>query len=330
MQNTTTTGAILQTLPIKDVIISNEISIQGNFLNALKSIPYNGKTKIIPVSSYKQENGDPHYKSPSTPVLEGNNAKERTIKFEGKKLPLIRFAEKIVLSEQFKDNTDEENINIALEMALNLIMPGITQQLLVKGYDDNPGMATDDTINTGIAKLFSSANSPGSSKINEPLKYKDVHDVYQAIKLTGKTNRAFWLINSSAFFSVLDDFGNEHLSFDNVPEGAGAILFGLPVYLVNGIYDNNLKEIAFGLVHPDAYSVTISDVNVIQPKLDTAQAMNGSKVYIVEVWAGGRSTDHLSKRSVYFAPQVQQASVTEQSIDEPKPVKRKATKIEKE
>ncbi|MGR5963437.1 hypothetical protein ACT7DB_00525 [Bacillus cereus] len=133
----------------------------------------------------------------------------------------------------------------------------------------------------------------------------------------------FWLINTSALFSVVDTFGNEKLSFTDVPQGANATLLGCPVYLVNGLVDKDSKNIAFGLVHPDAYGITISDVKVIQPKLDTPQVQFACRYYGVEVWIDGRVLDDYSKRARYFAPDVQQASVTEQSV------KRKATKIEK-
>ncbi|MGR5963439.1 hypothetical protein ACT7DB_00535 [Bacillus cereus] len=79
MQNTVNTGAILQTLPINDVIARNEVDIGNKFINNLKFIPFDRKSKIFPVASFL---GD---KKSSVPVLEGNFPKERTIQFNGKK-----------------------------------------------------------------------------------------------------------------------------------------------------------------------------------------------------------------------------------------------------
>ncbi|WP_193222089.1 phage major capsid protein [Bacillus sp. B3-WWTP-C-10-D-3] len=325
MANTVNTGAILQTLPINDVIARNEVAVGNKFINNLKFIPFDRKSKIFPVASFF---GD---KTPSVPVLEGNYPKERTIQFNGKKIYPKHFLEKIALSDDYADNTNEENIKIALDMALGRIMHGITMQITGMGFDDvGNGNIPEDVLKSKMALMFSTANNIGTTQTNEPLNYKDISEVYNELNEKGKAEDAFWIINNLALFSVIDKFGNEKLSFTDVPKGANATLLGRPVYLVNGWADKDGKSIAFGFVHPDAYGITISDVKVIQPKLDTPQAQYACRYYGVEVWADGRVLDDYSKRARYFAPQVQQASVTEQSIDEPKPVKRKATKIEKE
>lgn len=327
MANTINTGAILQTLPINDIVVKNDVNVANKFINHLKFIPFDSKSKIFPIASFNWESGDT-----SVPVLEGESSKERTIQFTGKKIQPKHFLERIELSNDYADNTDEVNIKIALDMTLGRIMHGIVDQIISDGFADNDEWAiAPEESKSKMAKLFSAANQTGTSKVGEPLKYKDVSETFGEFNYTGKAENAVWLVSSLALFSVVDTFGNEKLSFTDVPKGANATLLKRPVYIVNNLSDKDGKDIAFALVHPDAYGITISDVNVIQPELDTYQAINNCKVYGVEVWADGRVLDDKSKRARYFAPTtVQQASVTEQSVDEPKPVKRKATKIKTE
>ncbi|MGR5963438.1 hypothetical protein ACT7DB_00530 [Bacillus cereus] len=112
-----------------------------------------------------------------------------------KKIYPKHFLEKIALSDEYAENTDDENIKIALDMALGRIMHGITLEITGNGFDDT-GLSSvpEETLKSHMARLFSAANSTGTSKIGEPLKYKDVSDVYNELNDKGKAENAF-LVN---------------------------------------------------------------------------------------------------------------------------------------
>lgn len=319
MANTKDLGILIETLPTKDVILSADgLSVGGTFFDKLNLV--GDSTKIIPTVSIDGST------LISLPIPEGSNANIRTMKETGTEIKLKRFAEAVEFPNQFSMNTVSDNIAIAKKVALNRIFAGIEYQMLSYGYDFN---STPEEKEMRFERLFPAANESGNSKQGEPLKYKDVLKTHAYLKNTGKHKNAFWIIGDSAQLSVIDESGNEHLSFENLPQNAVATLLGLPVYYAQ-VQDSNDNPIAFGIVNSDSYALAMSDIKVYEPKLDTKQAMAGSKVYMVEVWADAKITDKYSKYCMSFAPEVQQASVTEQSIAEPKPVKRKATKIEKE
>ncbi len=332
MANSKDLGILIETLPSKDVIVGAEsLTVGGTFFDKLNLVE--DTTKIIPTVAIGDENI-----ILSLPIPEGSNANIRTIKEKGTEINLKRFAEAIEFSNEFSMNTVSDNIAIAKKIALNRIFTGIEFQMLDYGYNAN---STSEEKTMRFERLFPSLNETGHSKENEPLKYKDTLKVHNFLRNTGKHKNAFWIIGTEAQLSVLDESGNEHLSFNDLPQNAVATLLGLPVYYAK-MSDSEDNPIAFGIVSPDSYALAMSDIKVYEPKLDTKQAMAGSKVYIVEVWADAKITDKNSKYCMSFAPQVKQASVetpvTEQSIDgpveketvKPKSTKRKATKIEKE
>ncbi|HFF3191727.1 TPA: hypothetical protein ACGCJB_005017 [Bacillus cereus] len=316
MANSKDLGILIDTLPTKDVILSAEgLTVGGAFFDKLNLVE--DTTKIIPTVAIGDENI-----ILSLPIPEGSNANIRTIKEKGTEINLKRFAEAIEFSNEFSMNTVSDNVAIAKKIALNRIFAGIQFQMLGYGYDNN---STPEEKAERFERLFPAVNEPGNSKEKEPLKYKDVLKAHEFLRNTGKHKNAFWLIGDSAQLSVVDESGNEHLSFENLPQNAVATLLGLPVYYAE-MSDSNDNPIAFGIVNSDSYALAMSDIKVYEPTLDTKQAMAGSKVYIVEVWADAKITDKWSKYCMSFASEVKQASVTEQSIDESKPVKRKVTK----
>ncbi|PFM65836.1 hypothetical protein COJ48_04035 [Bacillus cereus] len=312
MATTKDMGILIETLPAKDVILSAEgLSVGGTFFDKLNLV--GDSTKIIPTVSIEGST------LISLPVPDGSNAKIRTLKETGTEIKLKRFAEAVEFSNEFSMNTVSDNIAIAKKIALNRIFAGIEYQMLSYGYDGN---SAPEEKEMRFERLFPAANESGSSKEKEPLKYKDILKVHEFLRSTGKHKSAFWIISDSAQLSVVDESGNEHLSFKDLPQNAVATLLDLPVYYAQ-VQDSNDNPIAFGIVNSDSYALAMSDIKVYEPKLDTKQAVAGSKVYIVEVWADAKITDKHSKFCMSFAPQVQQASVET-------PVKRKSTKIEKE
>ncbi|AMQ05914.1 hypothetical protein [Sporosarcina psychrophila] len=292
MADTKNTGVIIETLPIKDVIIQGFTGTsKSNFINKLNIIDGN-QSKIIPVGSYVD-------KGASSIIPEKGNANVRRLKFDGVTVKPKRFAEAIELSVDFEDESAVDVIEFVKKMAFNRILHGLESQMMVYGYQNSDTQAVKDV---SFERLFPSANQPISTKSGEPLSYKDVLFAYRQMSLMGKTKDAFWLIGGEAGFSVLDAQSNERLSFDNIPEGADATLLGLPVYLISSFMYNDGTHAAFAIAHPDAYALSLSDVKVIKPRLDTEQAMKAKQVYIVELWADGKVTDLQSKRAYSFAP----------------------------
>ncbi|WP_144491958.1 MULTISPECIES: hypothetical protein [Bacillus cereus group] len=320
MQTTKNTGNLIETYPIKKLLLgADNLKVSGHFFKQLNLV--DEKTKVIPVITHGGKFG------PTVPTLEGEKASYRPIRQHGSKIKLKRFAEAIELSNQFDMNSVTDNLDGIVRLAMNRITAGIQQEMTITGI-----MKTENTTEEDRAqhfeKLFPAPNQTAITAEGEPLHYSDVLGAYNFATTNTIRDGAFWVFHGDAMLSVLDDAKNERLSFENIPDGAVATLLGLPVYVAD-MYDYNMKPIAFGIATPQSYALAMSDVNVYEATLDTVQAMAGSKNYIVEVWADAVITDKWAKFCMSFKPEVKQASVTEQSIDEPKPVKRKATKIEK-
>lgn len=290
MVNTKNTGAIIETLPIKDVIIAGfNGASKSNFINKLNIIE-GDKSKFIPVGSSDNN-------ASSEIIPEKENANMRELQYTGYAIKPKRFAEAIEISENLKLDSALDNIEFIKKMAFNRILHGLEAQMLFKGYKDSDTQAVKDV---NFERLFYAQNSTATSKNGESLKYADFLIAHKDMTRNGKIKDAFWLINGSAQFSVLDAQGNEKLNFDNIPESANATLLGLPVYMVSTMTYADGKQAAFGIVHPDAYALSLSDVKVKKAKLDTPQALQGKEVYIVELWADGVITDINSKRSYGF------------------------------
>ncbi|HHQ2477324.1 TPA: phage major capsid protein [Bacillus cereus] len=319
MLTTQNTQAISQVFPMKDVILSIDGGTHDIFKN-LNVIHLNsGETKSISVA--RDETGNW-----SDIVQEGQDANKMKIKYEEIILKPKRFAEAVEVPNQFVQDSIVDTMKYALKIGTERMLKAREHQIAFLGFG---ATSTPEEKATLFEKLVSDTNATAQTKEGEPLLYSDVLSTYRSMKQAKRTNGAFWLINNSAEFSVLDAHENERLSFANTLNGAEAILFGLPVYMCD-LTDRNGNPVAFALVHPDAYATCLSDAKVTRTNASTVQAINGTQMYVVELWSDGKLTDRYAKYSMSFAPEVQQASVTEQSIVEPKPVKRKATKIEKE
>ncbi|MDA1660385.1 hypothetical protein PDK35_10455 [Bacillus cereus group sp. TH153LC] len=321
MQTTKNTGNLIETYPIKKLLLgADNLKVSGHFFKQLNLV--DEKTKVIPVITHGGKFG------PTVPTLEGEKASYRPIRQHGSKIKLKRFAEAVELSNQFDMNSVTDNLDGIVRLAMNRITAGIQQEMTTTGVMNNEHTTEDDRAKH-FEKLFPAANSVAKTKEGEPLLYSDILSAYNFTTTNTVRDGAFWVFHSDVKLSVLDDAQNERLSFENIPDGAVATLLGLPVYVAD-IYEYEMKPIAFGIVTPQSYALAMSDVKVYEATLDTPQAIAGSKNYIVEVWADAVITDKWAKMCMAFAPEVKQASVEAQSIDEPKPVKRKATKIEKE
>lgn len=319
MLNTQNTQTVSQIFPMKDVIVSIENGTHDIFKN-LNVIHLNsGETKSIFVA--RDETG--HY---SNIIPEGQDANEMKIKYEEIILKPKRFAEAIEVPVQFVQSSTVDTMKYALKIGTERMLKARENQIAYLGFG---ATSTPEEKATLFERLVFDTNDVASTKQGEPLAYSDMFSTYQSMKKAKRTNGAFWLINSDTGLSVLDAQKNERLSFANTSNGAEAMLLGLPVHMCD-LYDRNLNPVAFALVHPDAYATCLSDAKVTKTNGSTLQEIQGTQMYVVELWSDGKLTDRYAKYAMSFAPEVQQASVTEQSIAEPKPVKRKATKIEKE
>ncbi|MED3578323.1 phage major capsid protein [Bacillus thuringiensis] len=241
-----------------------------------------------------------------------------------------RIGTTIEVSEEFMDDPNVDIEGYFKQIFIDRIIDGVEFQMISTGTENG-------TEPKNIQKFITDTQNTASTVEDEALSFEDMMASYK-IFITNPSNKrnAFWVISKFAKLSVLDNKGNEKLSFENIPDGADATLLGLPVYQKNLGSANSatepngeLRPVAYAITNREAYTIAMKDITIKQIKGDTKQALRNSFVFMAESWIDGKVTNKYAKISAIFAPEVQQASVTEQSIDEPKPVKRKATKIEK-
>ncbi|PEF42408.1 phage major capsid protein [Bacillus wiedmannii] len=239
-----------------------------------------------------------------------------------------RIGTAIELSEAYVQNASVNIEEYLKQTFTDRIFDEIENQMIVTGTEKG-------TEPKSIQKLTPTANRTTSTPEGQALSFEDVMESYTLFTTNPKNKKnAFWMISKEAKFSVVDANGNEKLSFENIPEGADATLLGLPVYRSSlGIAKtptDSERGVAYIIANRGAYGISMTNIRFTKIAGDTKQQIRGVHVYIGESYVDGKLLNPYAKISAIFAPEVKQASVTEQSIDEPKPVKRKATKIEKE
>ncbi len=236
---------------------------------------------------------------------EGQSLPLKDIVFSKAQFNPKRFGEAYEVSEQFEIDTDAPVVSYLQDVALRKIHNGIRNEILIFGYDDNDPTAEDDE-KIHFEKMLHLNNAQASTQTGQALSFNDVFEAYQSLKDSRKLGKdSFWLINSDAKFSVLDDLNEERLVFTDVPEGAMATLLGMPVYQ-DSIHDTDGNSTtAFALIGEDHYHVSMSDLIVSKPKeQSTAQALKGTNVVQFEIWADGKFVDNDSRRAYQFAPTV--------------------------
>lgn len=242
-----------------------------------------------------------------------------------------RIGTAVEISEDMMNDSSVDIKEHLRQIFTDRIIEGVEYQMTFTGTENG-------TEPKNIQKFITSTQKTASTVEDEALSFEDMMESYKTF-ITNPSNKkgAFWVISKFAKLSVLDNKGNEKLSFDNIPEGADATLLGLPVYQkslgsAKSLTEPNgeLRPIAYAITNRGAYTIAMKDITIKQIKGDTKQELRNSSVFMAEAWVDGKVTNQYAKISAIFAPQVQQASIEAQSIDEPKPVKRKTTKIEKE
>lgn len=319
MASTTINPNILTIDVKKDVLEGNQYGHNGiPFL--FKIIPTEGKT-------IKQISSDESYGARATFVDEYESIPYKDARLRATTLKSKRIGTAIELSEEFM-NTSVDIETYLKKVFVHRIFDEIERQMTITGTEDG-------TEPKNIQKLSPWANRTSNTQEGQPLSFEDMVKSYEIFTTNPKNKEnAFWLISADAKFSILDENKNERLSFENIPEGADATFLGLPVYRkkIGATKDSTTSEIrgvAHIIANSEAYGISMTNIRFTKVKGDTKQQIRNASVFMAESYVDGKFLNKYAKISAIFAPEVTQASVTEQSIDEPKPVKRKTTKIEK-
>ncbi|GAB6415570.1 phage major capsid protein [Bacillus cereus] len=324
--DTTTNSNILTVNIEKDILEGRQYGHNG-FPFLFNIIPTEGKTTRA-ISSSEQ------FGSRAIFVAENESIPFKDTLLKATILTPKRIGTSVEISEDIMNDTSVDIKEHLKQIFTDRIIEGVEYQMTISGTENG-------TEPKNIQKFITSTQKTASTLEYEALSFEDMLSSYQTFNDNPSNKKnAFWIISKFAKLSVLDNKGNEKLSFENIPNGADATLLGLPVYqknLGNAISasetNGTSRSVAYVITNRKAYTIAMKDITIKQIKGDTKQELRNGSVFMAEAWVDGKITNKFAKISALFAEnpsEVEQASVTEQSIDEPKPVKRKATKIEKE
>ncbi|KYZ67942.1 phage major capsid protein [Bacillus sp. GZT] len=295
-----------------DIIDGRNYHENGHILSLFNTVKATGK----PTEIYTEKES-----VFATIVPEKTNPPKKDNKLEKKELTLKRFATSIEVSQQFINDSAIDYESYLTKLLTTRLIKGILNEILITG-DIDPNKADHVQVLSKGRQGYVSANKSGF------IEYEIIRTMASTFFRGNDKNKSFFIFNEHP--QVTDKAGNDYVTYDNLPPGAVGRLFGIPIYIADLGVTTIETQLACVLVNSDAYTLVMGDAKVEQLKQGTDEAHRGVHVFQGEIWADGVVTNTSGRLAVEYASEVQQASVTEQSIDEPKPVKRKATKIEKE
>lgn len=304
------------TVSYKDIIDGRAYQPNAHILSLFKNIKATGKSIGKPTEVYIEKES-----AFATIVPELTNPSKKDNKMEKKELTLKRFATTIEVSQQFLEDSAIDYESYFTELLTQRLINGILLELLVLG---------DSTSNTKdhMQVLTKGGNGYVSANIYGAIEYEIVQQMASYFFRGNDKNKSFFIFNEHP--RVVDKAGNDYVTYDNLPVGAVGRLLGVPIYVADLSESINGTQLACVLVNSDAYTLFMGDFKVEQLKQGGDESARAVHVFLGEVYADGVVTNNIGRLAVEYGSGVKQASVTEQSIDEPKPVKRKTTKIEKE
>ncbi|MFC0469573.1 hypothetical protein ACFFHM_03280 [Halalkalibacter kiskunsagensis] len=285
----TSSAPQVTSMSLTEAIEVSDNPIGGRFLKHFKHEPFVKEGKEIPLI---RPTSSPWAtaKSEGTEATEQNHIANSTTILKPK-----RFADKIVLSEQIANDSSIDHVKYARDLALQRMIAGFSRQILFNGAHND---STEEIKKRDVQLLFPDANNltPEGLVFNYNTM---ITNGYNPLYDAGFSKDACWFINSGITPSIINpDTGDEMLKIDDKdkPEGAYATFMGLPVYRER-IRNSENQNMAWGIACPQAYSVMISDIKVVETTPSTVQAIKGEKVYVIEMWADGAITNHMAKLS---------------------------------
>ncbi|PGK45748.1 phage major capsid protein [Bacillus cereus] len=307
------------TVSYKDIIDGRDYQPSGHILSRFKNVKATGQSTSQPTEIYIEKES-----AFATIVPEKTNPSKKDSKLEKKELTLKRFATSIEVSQQFINDSAIDYKSHFTEILTQRLIKGILVELLQSGNADSNTKDHMQLLSQG-GNGYVSASKPSDGIIE----YELIKNMASIFFRGNDKNKSFFIFNSHP--QVVDKAGNDYVTYDNLPPGAVGKLLGIPIYIADLAVGGMERQLACVLVNSDAYTLVMSDFKVEQLKQGSNESLYGFHVFQGEVWADGVVTNQGGRLAVeYASTAVKQASVKEQSIDGPKPVKRKATKIEKE
>ncbi|MCQ6527464.1 phage major capsid protein [Bacillus mycoides] len=301
-------------VPYEEIIDGRTAKENGSFLSLFNTIKATGK----PTEVYVEKESA---MAKITPELTSPLAKDN--KLEKKQLTLKRFATKIEVSQQFINDSAVDYESYLTDLLTKRLILGLEQGITYVGDPNGNTNGNIQLLSQG-ANGFTSANTFNKVEIEFELVQKLASSFFDI----NKRENCFWIFNT--YTQVTNKAGNDCITYDNLPHGAVGRLLGIPIYISQLTTSVLGKQMACVLVNPNAYTLVLGDIKIEQLKQGTDESVRGVHVFQGELYADGVVTNPNARMAIEYAPEIKQASVTEQSIDEPKPAKRKATKIEKE
>lgn len=304
------------TVSYKDIIDGRAYQPSAHILSLFNTVKATGKATNKPTEFYTEKD-----MAFASIVPELTDPPKKDSKLEKKELTLKRFATSIEVSQQFLNDSAIDYESYFTDLLTKRLIKGILNELLIFG--DGGSNTTDHMqVLTKGGNGFVSANKYGA------VEYEIIRKMASYFFRGNDKNKSFFIFNEHP--QVTDEAGNDYVTYDNLPIGAVGRLLGVPIYVADLGENGNGTQLACVLVNSDAYTLIMSDAKVEQLKQGSDESYRAVHVFQGEIYVDGVVRNNIGRIALEYAPDVAKASVQAQSIDEPKPVKRKATKIEKE